>query len=69
MSARRRREARTKAEVRIDLDAWARVYGIDPADRLALVTDAQEWAFNLLTQAAEESGVLAGEASDWAHDE
>lgn len=54
------------AEVKVDPVAWAKVYGLDPGDLVSIQEDATTWAFNLLTQAAEQSGVLAGENSDWA---
>lgn len=59
---------RIKAEVIIDPTAWAKVYGLDPKDLVAIQEDASAWAHNLLTQAAEMSGVLAGESSNWARD-
>lgn len=61
-----RNTIRTRAEVRLDVAAWARVYGLDPADRVAITEDMQTWAYNLLSQAAEQSGVLEGPSSEWA---
>lgn len=66
MSGRAPRPIRGKAEVQIDPVAWARVYGLDEGDREAIALDVQEWAHNLLVQAAEQSGVLVGESSAWA---
>lgn len=60
------RAVRTRAEVKLDPIAWAKVYGLDANDREAIVRDMTEWAYNLLDQAAEQSGVLAGPNSDWA---
>jgi hypothetical protein len=68
MTARKPRPRRVRTEVHLDPVAWARVYGLDPANLEAIQEDMSTWAFNLLAQAAEESGVAAGESAKWAHE-
>lgn len=55
----KRRARRIRVEVKINPDAWAQTYGFDPEDLAGIQEDAQTWAYNLLTEAARQSEVLA----------